>query len=74
MKERKFFLTNLAVDNKTTIYFLTIALITFGIIAYRSTPKESFPEVVFPYYSITSIYPGTSPEDMENLVTRPIEK
>lgn len=74
MKEKKFAITNFAVNNKTTIYFFTVVLIIFGVMSYQSTPKESFPEVVFPYYSITTIYPGTSPEDIENLVTRPIEK
>lgn len=39
-----------------------------------TTPKEMFPDVVFPYFMITTIHPGTSPADMENLITRPIEK
>lgn len=74
MKIRKFKPTSFAVDNKLTIYFITFILIVAGILSYLSTPKESFPEIVFPYYSITTIYPGTGPEDIENLVTRPIEK
>ena len=74
MKNRNFKLTNFAVNNKTTIYFFTVVLIILGISSYNSTPKESFPEIVFPYFSISTIYPGTSPSDMENLVTRPIEK
>ncbi len=57
-----------------TVYILTFILIMAGVGSYNSTPKEKFPEVVFPFYSITTIYPGTSPADMENLVTRPIEK
>lgn len=74
MKKRRFLLSEFAVDNKVTIYFFTVVFIMFGIIAYQSTPKENFPEVEFPYFSISTVYPGTSPEDMENLVTRPIEK
>jgi multidrug efflux pump len=72
MKEFK--LSNLAVDNKTTIYIFTFILIIFGIMQYQSTPKEKFPDIVFPYFMITTINPGTSPVDMENLITRPIEK
>ncbi|MEJ2049302.1 MAG: efflux RND transporter permease subunit, partial [Calditrichota bacterium] len=72
MKEFK--LSNLAVDNKTTIYIFTFILIIFGIMQYQTTPKEKFPEIVFPYFMITTINPGTSPVDMENLITRPIEK
>ncbi|MGM0565662.1 MAG: efflux RND transporter permease subunit [Bacteroidota bacterium] len=74
MKNRKFLLSEYATNNRVTIYFVTVVLILFGIIAYQSTPKENFPEVDFPYYSISTIYPGTSPEDIENLVTRPLEK
>lgn len=72
MKEFK--LSNLAVDNKTTIYIFTFILIIFGIMQYQSTPKEKFPDIVFPYFMITTINPGTSPVDVENLITRPIEK
>lgn len=74
MKNRKFLLSEYATNNRVTIYFITVVVILFGIIAYQSTPKENFPEVDFPYYSISTIYPGTSPEDIENLVTRPLEK
>ncbi len=74
MKIRSFKPTNFAVENRTTVYFITIFLVVYGIVSYYTTPKESFPEVVFPYFSVSSIYPGTSPSDMENLVTKPIEK
>jgi len=74
MKFTEFKLTNLAVDNKTTIYIFTIIMIIFGMMQYNATPKEENPEIVFPYFMIATIYPGTSPADIENLVTRPIEK
>lgn len=74
MKERRFKLSDFAVDNRITMYILTVIMIIAGISAYITTSKESFPEVTFPYYSVMTIYPGTSPEDMENLVTRRIEK
>ncbi|KAA3661230.1 MAG: AcrB/AcrD/AcrF family protein [Calditrichaeota bacterium] len=52
-----------------------MVLITlYGIMQYIATPKEKFPDVVFPLFMITTIQPGTSPADIENLITRPIEK
>jgi multidrug efflux pump len=72
MKEFK--LSNLAVDNKTTIYIFTVILVIFGVMQYQSTPKEKFPDIVFPYFMITTLNPGTSPIDVENLITRPLEK
>jgi multidrug efflux pump len=74
MKDRRFHLTEFAANNTKTVYFFTVLIIMAGIMAYRSTPKELSPEVVFPFFSISTIYPGTSPADMGNLVTRPIEK
>lgn len=69
-----FKLSNWAVENRVTVYIFTILLTLFGIMQYLSTPKEKFPEIVFPYFMITTINPGTSPTDIENLITRPIEK
>jgi multidrug efflux pump subunit AcrB len=41
---------------------------------YKNLPKESFPEITVPTVYITTMYFGTSPTDMENLVTKPLEK
>ncbi len=74
MKFKEFKLTNLSVKNLTTIYIFTVVLVIFGFMQYNTTPKEQFPEIVFPYFMVSTIHPGTSPADMENLITRPIEK
>lgn len=63
-----------SIDNKTSIFVLTIIITFAGLMAYMSLPKESFPEIVIPKIYINTIYPGTSPTNMENLVTKPIEK
>jgi len=73
-KLKEFFATSWAIDNKTSIYVLTIFITSLGLLSYFSIPKEQFPEIVIPTILVNTVYPGTSPEDMENLVTRPIEK
>jgi multidrug efflux pump subunit AcrB len=73
-KSREFPLTNLALNNKTSVIILAILVSIMGITAYKTVPKESFPEIVLPTIYIGTVYPGNSPVDMENLVTRPIEK
>ncbi len=62
------------INNRTAIYFATVILAIMGYQAYNSLPKEQFPEVKFPSIIVQTIYPGTSPENMENLVSKPIEK
>jgi len=71
---RKFGLTSLAVDNATSIFILTIMILFFGYSAYRNMPKEQYPEVNFPRVAITTSYFGNSAADIENLITRPLEK
>ncbi len=71
---KEFFATSWAIDNKTSIYVLAIFITALGLLTYLNIPKEQFPEIVIPTIIINTAYPGTSPEDMENLVTRPIEK
>jgi len=71
---RNFALTTWAINNKNTVYLFTITAIIFGFIAYSSLPKELFPDIKIPTVMVQTIYPGNPPVDMENLVTRPMEK
>lgn len=73
-KIKEFFATSWAIDNKTSVYVLAILISILGMMNYYFIPKEQFPQVVIPYIVVSTPYPGTSPADMENLVTRPIEK
>lgn len=72
--KREFGLSSGAVKNRTSVVILTILIAITGIMAYIGMPKESFPEIVMPQAYINTVYPGNSPVDMENLITRPIEK
>ena len=65
--------TSWAIDNKTSVYVLAVIIAVFGIFSYRNIPKEQIPEIVIPYIIVNTFYPGTSPADIENLVTRPLE-
>jgi multidrug efflux pump subunit AcrB len=71
---REFGLSSFSVDNSTSIIILTLIITVLGLGAYRTMPKESFPEIVIPTVYVGTPYPGNSPVDMENLITRPIEK
>jgi multidrug efflux pump len=73
-KYKEFFATSWAIDNKISVYVLVFIISVFGILNYYSIPKEQIPEIVIPSVVVNTIYPGTSPSDIENLVTRPLEK
>ncbi len=71
---REFKLTTLALKNKNTIFLLAIAILGFGILSYKNMPKELTPEIVIPTILVQTPYPGNPPVDVENLITRPLEK
>ena len=74
MKFKEFKLTSWAIDNRTAIYIVAILISAFGYTRFMNLPKEQYPDIVVPTISVSTIYVGNSPKDIENLVTRPIEK
>lgn len=66
--------TSWSIDNKTSIYIMTLIVTLAGIFSYVNLQKENFPDIVIPTVMVATVHPGTSPSDMENLITRPIEK
>lgn len=73
-KIKEFFLSSWSIDNRTAIYILTLIIAIAGFFTYQNLPKEQFPEIKLPQIIVQTVYPGTSPENMENLVTKHIEK
>ena len=73
-KIKQFKPTSWAVDNRTAIYIITILISLYGLTKFTTMPKEQFPDIVVPTISVSTVYFGTAPKDMENIVTRPIEK
>lgn len=73
-KFKEFKPSSWVIDNRTAAYFMTIFITLIGLMTYLNLPKEQFPEIKLPQIIVQTVYPGTSPENMENLVTKPIEK
>ena len=73
-KIKEFKPTSWAIDNRTSIYIIAMIITFFGLYKFNTLPKEQFPDIVVPTISVTTVYVGNSPKDIENLVTRPIEK
>ena len=73
-KGKTFFATNWAIKSKTAVYLIILFVTVWGVSLFISLPKEQFPDIVIPTIYVQTIYVGNSPKDIENLVTRPIEK
>ncbi len=61
-------------ENKITVYFLTFLLFLAGLNIYNNLPKEQFPDIKIPTVIVQTVYFGTTPEDIENVINKPIEK
>ena len=73
-KFKQFGPSSWAIDNRTAIYIIAILITVYGLTKFNSMPKEQYPDIVVPTISVATVYVGNSPKDIENLVTRPIEK
>ena len=66
--------TNVAIDLRIATIVFTVLATIGGALAYVTLPKESNPSIEIPNIVITTIYPGASPSDVENLITQLIEQ
>lgn len=66
--------TDLAVNRSITVFVLLALIISMGLYSYFVLPRESNPEVIVPLINVVTTYEGVSPEDIETLVTLPIER
>ena len=67
-------LARFSVENHVAVNLATLAVIVAGIAAFSSMPREVFPEFTLGTVTVTTLYPGAAPEDVERLVTLPIEE
>ena len=63
----------MSVNNPVLANLLMIIIILFGGYAWINLPRELTPEIALQTATITTLYPGASPEEVEKLVTAPIE-
>jgi multidrug efflux pump subunit AcrB len=73
-EHKQFGFTSWCIENRTAVYIFTIIISLMGFRTFNTLPKEQFPDIVVPTIYISTIHPGTTPSDVENLLTKPIEK
>lgn len=62
-----------ALDNRHTIYALSLGALVFGILAYFALPIQLFPDTAPPLVNVLTSYPGATAADVADLVSEPIE-
>lgn len=72
-KLKEFGLTSLAIDNATSIFLVAFMILLFGLQSYNNMPKQQYPDASMPTIFVNTPHFGNSAEEIENLITRPIE-
>src|SRR5210317_69109 len=63
-----------ALKRQATVLALLVIIVIAGLYSYATLPRESFPDITIPYVFVTTTYEGVAPQDMEQLITIPIER
>jgi multidrug efflux pump len=71
---KTFWLTDFAVDHPISILTLLVLIVLGGLYSYLTVPKEASPDITVPFVAVNTFYSGVAPEDIETLITRPLEE
>ena len=67
-------ITKKSLDRPITTFMIFISFILIGVIASRLLPMEFFPDMDLPFVNVVIPYPGSTPEEIERQITRPVEE
>ncbi|MDR7420319.1 MAG: efflux RND transporter permease subunit [Armatimonadota bacterium] len=67
-------LSQLSVKRPVFVLMVISALLVLGGVSYLRLPVELFPSIDFPFVSVTVIYPGAGPDEVQQLVAKPLEE
>ena len=71
---KEFYLSSCAINNITIIYVLIFLFFSLGLFSYLTKPRENFPDIQETEIFVSSSYPGNTAEDIETLITNPLEE
>ena len=66
-------LPEIAIKNYLFVFTAIILVVFLGVRSFNTMPRAEDPFLTLPNYTIVVVYPGASPEDMEDLIVEPIE-
>jgi len=64
----------LCVRRRVAVVMFSLAIAIFGIVGYKRLSLELFPDITYPSLTVQTDFPDTAPQEVEYLVTRPVEE
>ncbi len=68
------YLSKLVLRRPVSTFLAVLSLVFFGFIAFTTMKMELLPDMNFPYMIVATTYPGVAPEDVDELISKPIEE
>lgn len=68
------FLTEFSVKNSLIVNVLSVLILIAGLISLSQLNREAFPNIEFDIVTVTTMYPSSTPQEVEKLITIPLEK
>ena len=66
-------LSRMAVERPVLTTVIVVAILVLGVFSYMRLVVDLFPEVEFPFVTVTTIYPGAGPEEVESQISEKLE-
>ena len=67
-------ITDAAIMRRSTVFALMLIIFIMGLFSYITLPRESNPDITIPIIMVQTTYEGAASEDIENLITLPLER
>ncbi len=66
-------LTRVSILRPVTIMMVVFAIVVLGLLSLQKLPVDLYPKIDFPFVTVTAVYSGTGPQEIETLITKPLE-
>src|SRR5512138_1250000 len=67
-------LSDLSIKRPVFITMVVLIISVVGALFYSEIPVDLFPDISIPVVAVTTVYPGATPQEVETLLTKPIEE
>src|SRR3990172_6283591 len=67
-------IADISIRRPITVGMVTVAVLMFGMVAFQRLPLNLLPDISYPSLTVETKYPQAAPNEVENLITKPIEE
>ena len=67
-------LPQFSIERPVTVIMIVTGILIFGVVSLELLPQELFPQIVYPQLTVATPYENAAPEEIETLITKPVEE